>query len=115
MHEGPATHTPFSTELLFLGRDYPQGYDYFRPRLHHAFLANASLRDEEAIRQGIARAEFVKKGKTVGSGRINAWSKGATLTFWEPTHNRDRGAVSQVPILSVSSALPEIHLHCHEL
>ncbi|KAJ3950777.1 hypothetical protein N0V92_012830 [Colletotrichum tropicale] len=50
-------------ELLFLGREYPLGYDYFRPRLHRAFSANAGLRDEEAIEKGIQRAEFVKKGK----------------------------------------------------
>ncbi|KAK8096631.1 LYR motif-containing protein 5A [Apiospora kogelbergensis] len=48
-------------ELLYLGREYPQGYDWFRPRLHRAFMASADLRDEEAIRKGIARAEFVKK------------------------------------------------------
>ncbi|KAK8062330.1 hypothetical protein PG997_014427 [Apiospora hydei] len=48
-------------ELLYLGRDYPQGYSWFRPRLHRAFMASADLRDEEAIRKGIARAEFVKK------------------------------------------------------
>ncbi|KAK6836729.1 hypothetical protein PG995_006257 [Apiospora arundinis] len=48
-------------ELLYLGREYPQGYDWFRPRLHRAFMASAGLRDEEAIRKGIARAEFVKK------------------------------------------------------
>ncbi|KAH9237140.1 hypothetical protein K456DRAFT_1501584 [Colletotrichum gloeosporioides 23] len=51
-------------ELLFLGREYPLGYDYFRPRLHRAFSANAGLRDEEAIEKGIQRAEFVKKGTT---------------------------------------------------
>ncbi|KAF5495757.1 LYR motif-containing protein 5B [Colletotrichum fructicola] len=48
-------------ELLFLGREYPLGYDYFRPRLHRAFSANAGLREEEAIEKGIQRAEFVKK------------------------------------------------------
>ncbi|WYZ46630.1 hypothetical protein EsH8_IX_000855 [Colletotrichum jinshuiense] len=48
-------------ELLYLGREYPLGYDYFRPRLHRAFSANAGLRDEDAIRKGIERAEFVKK------------------------------------------------------
>ncbi|KAH8909190.1 hypothetical protein BR93DRAFT_926336 [Coniochaeta sp. PMI_546] len=48
-------------ELLNLGKDYPQGYDYFRPRLHRAFMANAHLRDEEEIRKGIARADFVRK------------------------------------------------------
>ncbi|KAI0124436.1 LYR family protein [Xylariales sp. AK1849] len=49
-------------ELLNLGKEYPQGLDYFRPRLHKAFMANAHLRDEEDIRKGIARASFVRKG-----------------------------------------------------
>ncbi|KAK1756942.1 hypothetical protein QBC47DRAFT_378104 [Echria macrotheca] len=48
-------------ELLTLGKDYPLGPSYFRPRLHKAFMSNASLRDEAQIRQGIARAEFVRK------------------------------------------------------
>ncbi|KAL2074192.1 hypothetical protein VTL71DRAFT_7970 [Oculimacula yallundae] len=48
-------------ELLNLGRAYPLGFDYFRPKLHKAFISNASLTDEEEIRQGIKRAEFVKK------------------------------------------------------
>jgi Complex 1 protein (LYR family). len=52
-------------ELLFLGRDYPQGYDWFRQRLHRAFMANAHLTDEEEIKRGIARAEFVKKGECI--------------------------------------------------
>lgn len=50
-------------ELLFLGREYPLGYDYFRPRLHGAFKANAGLRDEEAIRRGIEHAKFIKRGE----------------------------------------------------
>ncbi|KAJ5190525.1 uncharacterized protein N7498_009510 [Penicillium cinerascens] len=48
-------------ELLFMGREYPLGYQYFRDRLHRAFAGQAHLRDEEQIRKGIARAEFVKK------------------------------------------------------
>jgi hypothetical protein len=48
-------------ELLNLGKEYPQGFDYFRPRLHKAFKANANVSDEEEIRNGIKRAEFVKK------------------------------------------------------
>lgn len=56
------TYTMARIELLFLGRDYPQGYDYFRPRLHRAFMAQANLTDEEKIKQGIARADFVRKG-----------------------------------------------------
>ncbi|KAF2814197.1 uncharacterized protein BDZ99DRAFT_380911 [Mytilinidion resinicola] len=51
-------------ELLYLGREYPLGYDYFRPRLHKAFASQAGLQDEEQIRQGIKRAEFVKKGES---------------------------------------------------
>ena len=49
-------------ELLNLGKAYPLGFDYFRPRLHKAFASNASLTDEKDIRTGIERAEFVKKG-----------------------------------------------------
>jgi hypothetical protein len=49
-------------ELLNLGKEYPLGFSYFRPRLHKAFMANADLRDDEQIRKGIARAEFVRKG-----------------------------------------------------
>lgn len=52
-------------ELLYLGREYPLGYDYFRPRLHKAFASQASLADEAEIRKGIARAEFVKKGASI--------------------------------------------------
>ncbi|KAB5576063.1 LYR family protein [Coniochaeta sp. 2T2.1] len=48
-------------ELLNLGKDYPQGFEYFRRRLHKAFMANAHLKDEDEIRRGIARADFVKK------------------------------------------------------
>ena len=46
---------------LHLGRNYPLGYAYFRPRLHSAFMGKAGLIDENEIRQGIQRAEFVKR------------------------------------------------------
>nr|OQO21796.1 hypothetical protein B0A51_10707 [Rachicladosporium sp. CCFEE 5018] len=49
-------------ELLNLGREYPLGFDYFRPRLHKAFSAKASLTDEAEIKKGIEQAEYVKKG-----------------------------------------------------
>jgi hypothetical protein len=39
-------------ELLYLGREYPLGYDYFRPRLHKAFMSKAGETDENKIRQG---------------------------------------------------------------
>ncbi|KLU85248.1 LYR family protein [Magnaporthiopsis poae ATCC 64411] len=51
-----------SIELLNLGKDYPLGFAYFRPRLHKAFMSNAHLRDEGEIRKGISRAQFVQKG-----------------------------------------------------
>ncbi|KAL8342231.1 hypothetical protein RB598_003909 [Gaeumannomyces tritici] len=51
-------------ELLNLGRDYPLGFDYFRPRLHKAFMSNAHLRDDQEIRRGIARAQFVQKDRS---------------------------------------------------
>jgi hypothetical protein len=50
------------TELLFLGREYPLGYDYYRTRLRKAFASQQHLTDEEQIKKGIERAEFVKKG-----------------------------------------------------
>nr|POE48907.1 lyr motif-containing protein 5b [Quercus suber] len=48
-------------ELLFLGREYPLGYEYFRPRLRKAFSVKSDLRNEEQIRKAIEQAEFVKK------------------------------------------------------
>ncbi|KAI9155152.1 LYR motif-containing protein 5 [Paramyrothecium foliicola] len=47
-------------ELLFLGREYPLGFGYFRPRLHRAFMAKAGERDEANIRQGIEQANVTK-------------------------------------------------------
>ncbi len=56
------TQTDWSnTELLEMGKHYPLGYDYFRPRLHKAFMSKAHLRDEDEIRKGIRQAEYVKK------------------------------------------------------
>lgn len=50
------------TELLYMGREYPLGYQWFRDRLHRAFANQAHLKDEDQIREGIRRAEYVKKG-----------------------------------------------------
>ena len=61
-----------STELLFMGREYPRGYDYFRPRLHKAFMSKANLTDETEIKKGIAQAEYVKKGELSCSRGINS-------------------------------------------
>lgn len=51
------------SELLYLGREYPLGYDYFKPRLHKAFASKAGLTDEAEIKKGLEQAEYVKKGK----------------------------------------------------
>lgn len=52
--------------MLHLGKEYPNGgLAYVRPRLHRAFMANADLRDEEAVIKKIAHAEYVKKGEPV--------------------------------------------------
>lgn len=48
-------------ELLEMGKEYPLGYDYFRPRLHKAFMSQAHLTDPKKIEEGIQRAEYVKK------------------------------------------------------
>ena len=56
-----ATNTK-TTELLYLGREYPLGYDYFRPRLKKAFSAKSTLSNEDEIKKGIAQGEYVKKG-----------------------------------------------------
>ncbi|TKA74671.1 hypothetical protein B0A49_05665, partial [Cryomyces minteri] len=52
------------TELLYLGREYPLGYDYFQPRLRKAFASQAGITDDEQIKKGIERAEYVKKGES---------------------------------------------------
>jgi hypothetical protein len=56
-----------------MGREYPQGYDYYRTRLHKAFSSQKDVTDEEQIEKGIKRAEFVKKGMFM-------YSSSATLT-----------------------------------
>ncbi|XP_020820739.1 electron transfer flavoprotein regulatory factor 1 [Phascolarctos cinereus] len=47
--------------LLYFGREYPKGADYFKRRLKAAFLKNKDVKDPEKIRQLIARGEFVIK------------------------------------------------------
>ena len=33
--------------LLYLGRDYPQGYDFFRSKCHAAFLKNRDIEEDK--------------------------------------------------------------------
>lgn len=48
--------------LLYLGRDWPQGYStYFQPRLHAAFKSQSHLTQPADIEKAIARGEFMVK------------------------------------------------------
>ncbi|XP_058623269.1 LYR motif-containing protein 5B isoform X2 [Onychostoma macrolepis] len=52
---------PVDEKLLFLGREYPKGADYFRDRLRAAFAKNKDVSDPEKIKELISRGEFVVK------------------------------------------------------
>ncbi|XP_056648731.1 electron transfer flavoprotein regulatory factor 1 [Diorhabda sublineata] len=47
--------------LLHLGKDWPKGYNFFRERLHAAFLKNKDEKDAEKIEKLISHGNFVKK------------------------------------------------------
>lgn len=47
--------------LLYMGRDYPKGYDYFRANLKKAFAKNKDEKDPEKIEKMIAHGNFVVK------------------------------------------------------
>ncbi|XP_061571127.1 electron transfer flavoprotein regulatory factor 1 isoform X6 [Cololabis saira] len=47
--------------LLYLGREYPQGAAYFRGRLKSAFMKNRDVTDPEKVKQLLARGDFVIK------------------------------------------------------
>ena len=47
--------------LLYLGRDWPQGYDLFRKRLHKVFNKNSEEADPKKIKIMIKHGEFVIK------------------------------------------------------
>lgn len=44
-----------------MGKEYPQGFDYFRTRLKNAFMKNRDVTDPQEIDKLIARGEFVIK------------------------------------------------------
>ncbi|KAK9464639.1 hypothetical protein V1512DRAFT_212756 [Lipomyces arxii] len=48
-------------QLLFMGREYPRGYVFFRDRLHAGFMRNANITDEREIEQKLKFAEFIEK------------------------------------------------------
>lgn len=63
-HQWQSDEPNHTAELLYLGREYPLGYDYFRPRLKKAFSAKANLSNEDEIKKGIEQGEYVKKGSS---------------------------------------------------
>ena len=44
-----------------MGSEYPLGYQYFRTRLHKAFISRAGLQRDKDIKKAIKTAEYVKK------------------------------------------------------
>jgi hypothetical protein len=48
-------------QLLFLGRDYPTGYEKFREGCKRAFMKNKDETRPEVIQQHIEKAEYVVK------------------------------------------------------
>jgi hypothetical protein len=45
--------------MIYLGRDYPLGLDYFRNKLKAAFMKNRDETDPEKIRVYIKRGEYM--------------------------------------------------------
>lgn len=45
--------------MLYMGKDYPLGYDYFRTRTKNAFMKNKNETDPEKITILISKAEYV--------------------------------------------------------
>lgn len=48
-------------QLLYLGKDYPMGEQYFKNKVRQAFMKNKNVRDPEKIKMLIARGEYVIK------------------------------------------------------
>jgi len=46
--------------LLYLGKDYPQGYDYFRTRCHGAFMKNRDLPPEQ-VDEWLVKGDYIVK------------------------------------------------------
>jgi len=47
--------------LLYYGKEYPAGYDYFRQKLKNAFLKNSHLEDPTQVKKKIQQGKFVIK------------------------------------------------------
>ena len=51
----------FILQLIYYGKDYPAGYDFFRPKLKAAFMKNKDVTDPKEIEKLIERGNFVVK------------------------------------------------------
>lgn len=51
----------FPLQLLYLGKDYPTGEQYFKTKLKQAFMKNKDETNPEKIKMLIARGEYVIK------------------------------------------------------
>jgi len=48
-------------QMLYLGKDYPEGFHYYRKKLNDAFKRNAGESDPSRIEQLLFRANYVMK------------------------------------------------------
>ena len=48
-------------QMLFMGREWPQGYDVFRNRTKNVFLKNSMETDPEKIQKSIDLGNYVLK------------------------------------------------------
>lgn len=48
-------------QLLYLGKEYPMGEEYFKSKLKKGFMKNKDETDPEKIKMLIARGEYVIK------------------------------------------------------
>jgi hypothetical protein len=48
-------------QLLYIGREYPKGFDYFRKGLKAAFLKKRHLQDPQDIQKAIEQGQYVYK------------------------------------------------------
>ena len=57
----PRNTSLFSVQILYLAKDWPEGYAALRDRAKRAFLINRQETDPRKIEQLIGRAEYVAK------------------------------------------------------
>lgn len=81
-------------QLLYLGREYPGGPEYFRNKLKTAFLKNRNLKSSEEIESALARGNFVTKELEGTITRISysmqvLFSSNPFLCFYSNVHAKE--------------------------